>query len=170
MRASPRCEVALSAAFILSLLRPCAVATAAEGGQEPPVPVFPAAAELVQLDVVVTGRDGSPVRDLRREDFEILEDGVSQPISHFAVGTATRPPAKFLPEATTASSGTPPAHAPGTPATGRTIVLVFDDLHLDAGHLAAAKREATRFLREQVGPRDMVALVTTSAPAACSRR
>ena len=59
---------------------------------------------------------------------------------------------------------TPPAPGPsGPPApVGRTIVLVFDDLHLGASRLAAAKRDATRFLLEQVGPRDQVALVTTS--------
>ena len=30
--------------------------------------------ELVQIDAVVTDKDGNPVTDLRAEDFEILED------------------------------------------------------------------------------------------------
>ncbi len=140
-----------------------AIALGGEGQtQEPPVPVFAAAIDLVQLDVVVSDAKGEPVRDLRREDFEILEDEVPQPISHFAVGTASRPAARFLPGGTAASSGSPPGSPPAAAAAGRTIVLVFDDLHLGAGHLSAAKRGATRFLQEQVGPRDMVALVTTS--------
>lgn len=127
--------------------------------QDTQVPTFPAAAELVQIDVVVTGADGAPVRDLRREDFEILEDGRPQPLSHFAVGTASRPAAA---PGRTAIAATTRA-APGPPApVGRTIVVVFDDLHLGASRLSVAKREATRFVLEQVGPRDQVALVTTS--------
>jgi VWFA-related protein len=133
-------------------------------GQKPSVPTFAAAAELVLIDVVVTGREGAPERDLRREDFEILEDGRPQSISHFAVGTASRPAA--LPAAVRPASGAaaPPDRTAFTAAgaAGRTIVLVIDDLHLGASRLSAAKREATRFLREQVGPRDEVAVVTTS--------
>jgi len=130
------------------------------GPAEGPVPVFPSAAELVQIDVVVAGADGAPVRDLRREDFEVLEDGRPQRISHFAVGTASRP--ATLPAAGPAGTPSPPGVPTSTRAPGRTIVLVFDDLHLGASRLSAAKVEAKRFLREDVGPRDQVALLTTS--------
>src|SRR5437870_12612449 len=47
--------------------------------------------ELVQIDVVVHDSKGHLVRELKREDFEVLEDGKPQQISHFAVGTAARP-------------------------------------------------------------------------------
>ena len=39
------------------------------------------------------------------------------------------------------------------------MVLVFDDLHISASALSAAKREAVRFVRDQAGPRDQVAEV-----------
>jgi VWFA-related protein len=147
---------------LAALPAPAAPPVAGARGQDARVPTFPAAAELVQIDVVVTGRDGVPVRDLRREDFEILEDARPQSISHFAVGTASRPAA--APGRLTAAVTPRPEPVPSTspPVVGRTIVLVFDDLHLAASRLSAAKREATRFLREQVGPRDQVAVVTTS--------
>src|SRR5437868_487758 len=51
--------------------------------------------ELVQIDVVVKDQKGKLVRDLRREDFEVLEDGKPQPLTHFAVSTFTQP-AAFL--------------------------------------------------------------------------
>ncbi|HEX9187583.1 MAG TPA: VWA domain-containing protein [Vicinamibacteria bacterium] len=151
----------LASAVATPLLPQAAVATPLlpqEREKDAPVPVFPAAAELVQIDVVVTDEGGRPVRDLRREDFEVLEDGRPQRLTHFAVGTAARPAAAPAegPAVAGASTSTPPGPA------GRTIVLVFDDLHLGAGRLAAAKREATHFIREQVGPRDQMALVTTS--------
>ena len=106
------------------------------------MPTFPSAAELVQIDVVVTGADGAPARDLRREDFEILEDGRPQSISHFAVGTASRPAAAAGRPATAATTRPHPAlHVPPAPV-GRTIVLVFDDLHL--GRAAWRPRNAKR--------------------------
>jgi VWFA-related protein len=157
-RLAPTLALALAAAPV-----PAAPPVSGARGQDAPVPTFPAAAELVQIDVVVTAADGVPVRDLRREDFEILEDGRPQSISHFAVGTASSPAAAPGTGGPTAAAATP---APGQwaqpAAPGRTLVLVFDDLHLGASHLSAAKREATRFLLEEVGPLGQAALVTTS--------
>jgi VWFA-related protein len=40
--------------------------------------------ELTNVEVVVTDRDGTHVHGLARDDFEILEDGRAQPITHFA--------------------------------------------------------------------------------------
>lgn len=41
--------------------------------------------QLHSLDVVVTDRKGQPVRDLREQDFEILENGQPQDITNFAI-------------------------------------------------------------------------------------
>ena len=38
---------------------------------------------VTNVDVVVTGRDGKPVTGLRKEDFEIYENGVQKEISNF---------------------------------------------------------------------------------------
>jgi VWFA-related protein len=40
--------------------------------------------DVVQVSVVVTDGDGRFVQGLRREDFRVFEDGVRQPITHFA--------------------------------------------------------------------------------------
>jgi hypothetical protein len=40
--------------------------------------------QLVQLPVSVLDKDGHPINGLRKEDFEIFEDGVQQEISWFA--------------------------------------------------------------------------------------
>ena len=44
-------------------------------GQQPPPPTFKSGVNLVEVDVVVTDRQGRPVRGLRQQDFEVLEDG-----------------------------------------------------------------------------------------------
>ena len=40
--------------------------------------------ELVQLDVVVTDKDGRQITDLGQTDFEILQDGKPQKITNFS--------------------------------------------------------------------------------------
>lgn len=49
-------------------------------------PVFRTAVDLVNFGVTVVDRQGKPVGDLRREDFEIVEAGTPQKIQYFACG------------------------------------------------------------------------------------
>src|SRR5687768_13527741 len=49
-----------------------------------PSPVFPAAVEAVKVTVVVSDPRGGWVRDLRRDDFRILEDGRPQKVILFS--------------------------------------------------------------------------------------
>src|SRR6266576_7333601 len=51
----------------------------------PQPPTFRLNVEYVEVDAVVTDRDGQFVRGLAKEDFQIFEDGKPQPISTFAV-------------------------------------------------------------------------------------
>ena len=48
--------------------------------------VFRGGIDLVQMGVTVTDRRGEYLADLAREDFEVLEDGKKQTITHFASG------------------------------------------------------------------------------------
>ena len=45
--------------------------------------IFRSGIELVQMSVTVVGEDGRLVGDLRREDFEVFEDGERQTLTHF---------------------------------------------------------------------------------------
>ena len=44
---------------------------------QPPPPTFRTEANYVRVDVYPTNKDGTPVTDLRQEDFEVLESGDS---------------------------------------------------------------------------------------------
>lgn len=119
--------------------------------------------ELVQLDVVVVGKDGKPVRDLSRESFELLEDGKIQQITHFAAGTAEKP-ASWL-RTNKAKKVTFPAVAPmEMPVTGteRFFVFAVDDYHIAPENLLNAKRVLKQFVKEQMIGGDQIALITTS--------
>jgi Ca-activated chloride channel family protein len=58
--------------------------------------VFRSSVDLVNLGIVVTGKNGMPVVGLTREDFEILEDGVPQSVTHFAGGDPESAPPVLL--------------------------------------------------------------------------
>ncbi len=123
-------------------------------------PSLPAVrSELVQLDVVVSGKDGRPVADLAAADFKLFEDGKPQPLSHFALarrqGTSVEP----APPADEASASAPEGPAP---TRSRFFVLSVDDLHTAPGSMAEARRAMTRFVDEQASGDDFIALVTTS--------
>ncbi len=128
-------------------------------------PIVRLETELVQIDVVVTDKDGKLVSDLRREDFELLEDGKRQQITHFAVGTSKRP-ATWLkvekrPSDPSAKDGKTVTTTTETLA-GRYLVIAVDDYHLAPENLLIAKRTLQRFLDDQMVPGDQVAVMTTS--------
>src|SRR2546421_6289529 len=61
-------------------------------GQAPPPPpsapqqpTFKLRVDYVEVDVVVTDKDGNLVRDLKKEDFQVMEDGKAQAINTFSL-------------------------------------------------------------------------------------
>jgi VWFA-related protein len=122
--------------------------------------------QVVQVEVTVTDKQGKVIRDLKREDFELKEDGKPQEIAYFSVGTATRP-ARWLgtdsraKSKDVASTTTVPPAVPETLA-GRYIVLAIDDFHLSPGSLLQTRQALLKFVEQQVGSGDQVALITTS--------
>ncbi|HEX9919368.1 MAG TPA: VWA domain-containing protein [Pyrinomonadaceae bacterium] len=124
---------------------------------------------LVQIDVIVTDKNGQQVTDLRPEDVEILENGKRQPITNFSYIAAGSANAAALPTAETAASATGKnAATPVMPArlareqVRRTIALVVDDLGLSFESLGYAREALTKFVDEQMQPNDLVAILRTS--------
>lgn len=64
-----------------------AAVVAAAGLSAAPQQPIRSGVSLVRVPVVVTGRDGTLVRGLRAEDFDVREDGVRQSVAFFADGT-----------------------------------------------------------------------------------
>lgn len=122
---------------------------------------------LIQVDAVVTDKNGKPVTDLREDDFEIQENGKKQDITNFSfvplASAMTEPPA---PEAAVDKNGPP---APPMPTVllrrdqvRRTIALVLDDLGLSAQSVPYVRRALKKFVEEQMQPGDLVAILRTS--------
>lgn len=69
-----------------------ALVTSPVRAQEP-VPTFRSSVSLVAVNAVVKDRRGRPVRNLKRADFQILENGASRPIVDF--GFSDQGPVSF---------------------------------------------------------------------------
>ncbi len=70
-------------ALIFFLCISTAASPQAQTPQANPVPTVKTKARLVLVDVVVTNNKGEPVPGLKKEDFEVSEDGKSQTVSTF---------------------------------------------------------------------------------------
>jgi VWFA-related protein len=165
MSGASRRRTAAVAGFLVVALASPAIALP----QAPPAqPSFPTQAEAVTVDVVVTGRDGQPVLDLRREDFTVIEDGVAQEIIAFeAVHRPARASASPAP-----SAGAGPAldlrSSTNVREPGRepaSFVIVFDELHLAPAEAARGRAAVAEFLASGVADGDRVALVGTAQGA-----
>jgi VWFA-related protein len=117
--------------------------------------------ELVQIDAVVTDKQGQLARDLKRADFELFDDGKKQEITHFAIGTAAQP-ARWLAVDKKPAEKSPADSAPVEIRAGRFIVIAVDDFHLAPENLIIAKRTLNRFINNQMVAGDQVAIATTS--------
>jgi len=120
--------------------------------------------ELVELRAVVTDKKGNPIGDLKKEDFEVLENGVRQEIGFFSVEKIRNGEA---PVAVAKDNNAPSVSKPPTPGISatpaRTIVLFVDTLHLSTFSFMRAKQQLKKFVDEQITDQDLVAVVTTSS-------
>src|SRR5262245_18994645 len=117
--------------------------------------------ELVQIDAVVTDKQGKLARDLKRSDFELFDEGKKQEIAHFAIGTAAQP-ARWLAVEKKPAEKSPVDATPDEIRAGRYVVIAVDDFHLAPENLLIAKRTLQRFINDQMVAGDQVAIATTS--------
>ena len=131
------------------------------GMPTPQEPRFRATVNLAQVEVVVTGADGHPVRDLEPADFAIRENGVRQKITHFSWIQVSPPrPDQPKPAARPRKTLTAPA-VPGRQDVHRTIVLMLDDGGTRVEDLVPVISAARRFVQEQIEPGDLVAVTAS---------
>jgi VWFA-related protein len=124
-------------------------------------PGFKSTVTLVEVDVVVTDTSGRPVRELRREDFAIAEDGKPVEIATFSAVNVPEAPARASVEAPDRSGSAFGSN--DRTDDGRLILIVLDDVQVSftAGRMATVKSVARRAV-ERLGPADLAGVMTTS--------
>jgi len=113
---------------------------------------FRAGTALVLVDVVATRVDGSLNRDLKRDDFQIFEDGKPQEVRQFQIVDL---------ETIAAEVVDPPGVFSNRAEPGAVFALVLDDMNIDARHTAVLQTTARKFVDEQVRSGDYIGVMRT---------
>jgi VWFA-related protein len=125
-----------------------------------PPPTFKVRVDYVEVDAVVTDRQGRIVRDLKKEDFQVLEDGKSQAITNFSM--VDIPVERDNRPLFAASPIEPDVKTNARPFDGRVYVMVIDDLHTRFGRSQRVKAAAKQFIERRLGANDLMAVVHTA--------
>lgn len=113
----------------------------------------------VEVDAVVTDAQGSFVRDLRREEFEILEDGRPQEISAFSLVDI---PIERADTPLFAPTVVPDVRSNAREFNGRIYLILLDDLHTAPLRSQRVRAAARQFIEGHLGANDLAAVVVTS--------
>jgi VWFA-related protein len=147
-------------AFVMSLLAAAAlVAQERPAGQQPPV-TFKVEINYVEIDAIVTDAQGTFVRDLRKEDFQIVEDGKPQTVTVFSL--VDIPVERADAPLFSSTPIEPDVRTNEREFDGRVYLIVLDDLHTHALRSQRVRAAAKQFLERHLGANDMAAVVHTS--------
>ncbi|HZS45653.1 MAG TPA: VWA domain-containing protein [Blastocatellia bacterium] len=117
--------------------------------------------QLIEIRAVVTDKQGHVIKNLKKEDFELLENKNPQEISFFSmedIADQSRNPSN--PRIITSSPEGKSIIPAGSPA--RTVVLYIDTLNLSTDSLLRTKQVLNKFIDEQLTDRDLTALITST--------
>ena len=123
-------------------------------------PTFKVQVDLVTNDIIVRDEKGNFIPDLKKEEFEIYEDGVKQDITSMTVVTGGRVTNVLAPPPPPPPEGIvlPPSR-PRTDVSGRIFLFFVDDLHLQFHNTGRVRELFTRISKELVHDGDMFGIV-----------
>jgi VWFA-related protein len=123
-----------TAALLLATAAAGAVIAAQQPAPDPPVP------HTVRIDVVLSDARGRVVDTLKPADFDLTEDGMSQPIESVRLVRVD-----------------PTRQGASSPETTRLFAIYLDEYHITAGPgVARAKAALARFVTQELGPQDLL--------------
>lgn len=136
--------------ILLALVSGLALTAQAPQGQ----PSFKSGVDYVQVDAIVTDSDGRIVRGLRREDFDLLEDGQPREIATFVFVEIP---------VTTGQRVAPPTVSDVATNIGerRVYVLLLEPLMVqsDVAAIRRTQNAARQFVDEALGANDLMAVI-----------
>ncbi len=122
--------------------------------------------DLVLVNVVVRDKSGALVRDMKRDEFTILEDGKAQQIQSFDIQNPDMPPQEEQTQVALQGETTAPKIMASRSAPNevvrdkRLIVLFFDTSAMEPEDTDRCVKSATDFINKQMTTSDLVAVVT----------
>jgi VWFA-related protein len=125
-------------------------------------PDFTTRVELVTTDVVVRDNNGQFIADLKKEDFQVVEDGVEQKVISFSLTHGGRSYNIAAPPPAPVAEGIilPPSRPP-TDTAGRIFLIFVDDLHLDFRNTGRIRDLFKKIAKELIHEGDMFGILST---------
>ncbi|MFA6958131.1 MAG: VWA domain-containing protein [Thermoanaerobaculia bacterium] len=130
------------------------------------IAAMPARAQFVErvevavanVDVVVTDRDGNPIRGLTKDDFELYEEGKLQAITNFSVVDSASPASSG---STAASPEAPVSQSADARAAQPRLVLLFVDIaEIEPSRRVKFFEGVRAFFKQALRPGDLVCVLT----------
>src|SRR5947208_8441238 len=156
------CSSAFMVAFAAGLFAQAPPPPAPAKPAQPQKPTFTVRIDLVTNDVIVRDEKGNFVPDLKKDEFEIFEDGVKQDIASMAVVTGGRVTNVLAPPPPPPPEGIilPPSR-PKNDVSGRIFLFFVDDLHLQFHNTGRVRDLFKRITKELVHDGDMFGVVSS---------
>lgn len=124
-------------------------------------PVFRTGINFVRVDVIATDRQGTPIVDLTRNDFEVMEDGKPQSVETFRLVRVDGVAPDYAPQPIRTRDDEDTAAADDN---ARIFVFFLDDYNVRLGNSMSARRDLAEFVRTQLAPTDLVAIMYPLTP------
>ena len=135
----------------------------------PQGPTFRSGVYFINVDVVVTDKSGTPVDDLKLEDFEVIEASKTQTIETFKLvaldGGLLAGPAAAPREIRSDEDEQREAASNDI----RLFAMFMDDYHVKRGSSLQMREQLARFVETQIGPSDMIGVMHPLDPIASVR-
>ena len=116
------------------------------GAQASAVPTLKAKTKIVVVDVVVTDKEGRPVKDLKASDFALAENGAPQTISHFDAHTSLSTEDAAKVEAVPKLAPNLFTNYSPVASNGPVTVLIFDALNTKMSDQAVVLKQMLKYL------------------------
>jgi VWFA-related protein len=125
-------------------------------------PTFKVQVDLVTSDIIVRDDKGNFIPDLKKDEFEIFEDGVKQDITSMTVVTGGRVTNVLAPPPPPPPEGIilPPTR-PRNDVSGRIFLFFVDDLHLQFHNTGRVRELFKKISKELVHDGDMFGIVSS---------
>jgi VWFA-related protein len=117
---------------------------------------------VVVVPVVVRDAQDREVGTLKKEDFQVLDNGKPQVISGFTIQKHEHETVEAATKAPDPMANHPGVAPTPTTAPERFLVFMFDDMHLSFGDLAQARKTMVNAMAENLTALDMAAILSTS--------
>jgi VWFA-related protein len=166
----PRITYLTAVGLVLATAFAAAQAPASPGQTQAPEVTFRVEVNYVEEDVRVVDRDGNFVRGLKRDDFQLSEDGKPQKINTFGmVDIPVQPIRRPLFMGPEALPIEPDVASNEQVLDGRLYLILLDDYHTAPLRTQNVKNLARRFVLEKLGPNDQAAVIPTSGSLRASQ-